>query len=153
MYSPDVPINPTLNTPVMCISSKLLTPAEPRRAAARPPGKHMSQYVGPCTRAARGSCLDQVLSRLRDNSSWAPPLRALIAECASPCTPHRARLNVPSRLCKKRPRPCSPRLVSLWRVLFSFYYVFGPFFPNMTCIRIFWMHINNSQISRTSMSR
>ena len=39
--------------------------------------KYMYEYVGPGTRATEGLGLDQVLSCLRDNSSWGPPLGAL----------------------------------------------------------------------------
>ena len=57
--------------------------------------KHMYKYVGPCTRAAEGSDLDQVLRRLQDSSSSGPLLGALF-----PDVPHLAR---PSRICRRRP--------------------------------------------------
>ena len=44
------------------------------------------KYVGAGTRAAEGSDLDQVLSCLRDISSWGPPLGALFPGGSSACS-------------------------------------------------------------------
>ena len=56
-------------------------------AVTEPLYKHTNKYVGPCTRAAEGPDLDQVLSRLRDNSRRGPPLGARCPGPASPCSP------------------------------------------------------------------
>ena len=49
--------------------------------------KYILKYVGACTRAAEGSDLDKVLSRLRDHSSWSTSRRAVSCTCLSMLAP------------------------------------------------------------------